>query len=158
MAEQPDPVMAEIGEVVAVGQAGDHAMARERFAELWDTLGPAGDPLHRCALAHYAADVQDDPREELRWDLRALEAADEVTDERAQAYHASLAVAGFYPSLHLNLADVYRRLGEQAKAQRHLVRATDTVGTLADDGYGQLIRAGITRCAARLAEENAGYG
>jgi len=29
------------------------------------------------------ADVQDDVREELQWDLRALEAADGLADERA---------------------------------------------------------------------------
>jgi hypothetical protein len=148
--EQPDPVMAEIAQVVELGQAGSAAEARERFALLWERLGPGGDALHRCALAHHAADVQVDLAEELRWDLRALTAADELTDQRAQEHHHSLAVAGFYPSLHLNLADVLRRLGDEERARHHLTRAEQAVDSLGDDGYGRMIRQGIARCAARL--------
>ncbi|GAA4705377.1 hypothetical protein GCM10023215_51660 [Pseudonocardia yuanmonensis] len=150
MTDRPDPVMAEIAQVVERGHAGALAEARERFAQLWERLGPSGDPLHRCALAHYAADVQEDLAEELRWDLRALAAVDELTDERAQEHHRSLAVAGFYPSLHLNLADVHRRLGDVEQARRHLERAERAVGALAVDGYGRMIRQGIARCAALL--------
>jgi hypothetical protein len=78
--------------------------------------------------------VQEDLAEELRWDLRALAAADELTDRRAREHHHSLAVAGFYPSLHLNLADVHRRLGDEERARDHLTRAEHAVDTLGDDG------------------------
>lgn len=131
-----DPVMGEIQEAVALGDA---AAARQRFAELWDRVE---DPFHRCALAHHAADVQADPADELRWDARALAAADAVPDRTA--------VAGFYPSLHLNLADVHRRLGDVEQAVHHLTRARATVDTLPDDGYGRMIRGGIDRCEARM--------
>ncbi len=87
------------------------------------------------------------------WDLRALAAADEVTNKRAQRYDSSLSVAGFYPSLHLNLADVYRRLGEHEKAREHIGRAQAAVDALTDDGYGRMIRQGIARTAAQLVEE-----
>ncbi|MBC3191477.1 hypothetical protein H7X46_10425 [Pseudonocardia sp. C8] len=80
----------------------------------------------------------------------ALAAAGEVTAERARAVHASLEVAGFHPSLHLNLADVHRRLGHDEEARRHLALAGDHAGALRDDGYGRMIRSGIARCAARL--------
>jgi Flp pilus assembly protein TadD len=148
---QDDPVMARIGEAVQQGHAGDPAGARLRFAEIWADIGPGGDPLHRCALAHYAADVQEDPAEELRWDRRALAAADEVGDDRARALHPSLDVAAFYPSLHLNLADVLRRLGDAEQAGEHLGRAMAALDALPDDGYGRMIRDGVERCAARLA-------
>jgi hypothetical protein len=46
--------------------------ARRLFADLWEEIGAGGDALHRCALAHSMADVQDDVREELVWDLRAF--------------------------------------------------------------------------------------
>ena len=150
--EQHDPVMARIVEVVGLAQAGHVDAARPRFAELWDEIGPEGDPLHRCALAHYAADVQPDVEAELLWDLRALAAADEVTDERVQRHHGSLSVAAFHPSLHLNLADAYRRLGDREKAREHIGRARDAVGALGDDGYGRMIREGIARTAAQLVE------
>ncbi len=150
--EQQDPVMTRIGEAIELARAGHGEAARPRFAEIWDEIGPAGDPFHRCALAHYAADVQPDVEAELMWDLRALAAADEVTDERAQRYHSSLSVAGFYPSLHLNLADVYRRLGEHEKAREHIGRAQAAVDALTDDGYGRMVRQGIARTAAQLVE------
>lgn len=150
MTEPDDPVLAEINGVIALAHAGDAATARERFTEIWTRLGPAGDPIHRCVVAHHAADVQADLHEELRWDLRALAAADAVTD----AHPSAAAVAGFYPSLHLNLADVYRRLGDRERAGRHIAEAQEAIGTLGDDGYGRMIRDGIARCAARLDAED----
>jgi len=36
-------------------------------------------------LAHQIADVQADLRQEILWDLRALEAADSITDKRNAA-------------------------------------------------------------------------
>jgi hypothetical protein len=150
---QRDPVMARIVEAVGLAQAGHGDAARPRFAEIWEEIGAQGDPLHRCTLAHYAADVQSDVEAELMWDLRALAAADEVTDERAQRYDSSLSVARFYPSLHLNLADVYRRLGDREKAREHVVCAEAALDALEDDGYGRLIREGVVRTAAQLAEE-----
>jgi hypothetical protein len=149
--EQTDPVMTRIGEAVGLGHAGDAAAARRRFADIWEDVGADGDPLHRCALAHYAADVQEDPAEELRWDRLALAAADEVGADRAQALHPVLDVAAFYPSLHLNLADVHRRLGDAGQAGHHLEQARAALGGLPDDGYGRMIRGGVERCAARLA-------
>ncbi|MBP2369149.1 hypothetical protein [Pseudonocardia parietis] len=145
-----DPVLAAITEAVEAGCAGDPGAARTQLAAIWERLGEDGDPFHRCTLAHYAADVQDDPHEELRWDERALAAAGEVTDERARAHHASLHIAGFYPSLHLNLADVHRRLGHDADARRHLELARERIDALADDGYGRMIRSAIERCGQRL--------
>ena len=153
MTERQDDVMAEIAAVVGLAQGGDTTDARERFAETWDRIGPSGDPLHRCALAHYAADVQTDLNQELLWDLRALDAAHEISDERAKDYDRSLAVAAFYPSLHLNLADIYRRLRNRDRAEQHVAMAQATADVLGDDGYGRMIRDGIARCAARLEAE-----
>ncbi|MEV8329832.1 tetratricopeptide repeat protein [Streptomyces niveus] len=151
---RPDPVMTEIGRGMELGQRGERDAAREVFAGVWDRLGADGDPFHICALAHSMADVQDDPREELVWDLRALEAADLVSDERARLAGVASPVAAFYPSLHLNLGDVYRRLGEWDLARAHLERGLDAVGTLDDNGYGQLIKGGLDRLAQRLAERS----
>jgi hypothetical protein len=149
--EQQDPVMVQITEAVELGRAGDGDAARWRLTKIWGEIGPQGDPFHRCVLAHFAADVQSDVKAELMWDLRALAAAGEVTDERAQHYHGSLSVAGFYPSLYASLADDYRRLGDWQQAQEHLRQAQDAVGVLGNDPYGRLIREGIARCADELA-------
>ncbi|MDX6313811.1 MAG: hypothetical protein QOF44_3275, partial [Streptomyces sp.] len=63
-----DEVMTRIGQVVMLLHGGDREEARNRFLALWEEIGEDGDPLHRCTLAHYMADTQDDPEEELVWD------------------------------------------------------------------------------------------
>ncbi|MCW5253702.1 hypothetical protein [Streptomyces sp. SHP 1-2] len=74
-----DAVLTRIGQVVILHHAGDREEARRRFLGLWAEIGEHGAPLHRCTLAHYLADTQDDPGDELAWDLRALAAAEELT-------------------------------------------------------------------------------
>ncbi|ORI13363.1 hypothetical protein [Rhodococcus sp. 1168] len=143
----PDETMTAIG---AAMQTAGVAERRERLLALWERVGAGGDPLHRCTISHYLADVCDDAAEALTWDIRALDAADTLTDERVKAQHASLSVAGFYSSLHLNLADNYRRLSSFAAAARHLDEATSRLGVLSDDGYGQTARDGIDHVAAAM--------
>lgn len=107
-----------------------------------DDLGVLGDALHRCTLAHHLADLYADPAEALIWDVRALDAADALTDQRAQEHDAGLRVAGFYPSLHLNIADNLRRLGAFAAAE-HIGKAQARAGALPAGAYGDMIRAVI---------------
>jgi tetratricopeptide (TPR) repeat protein len=147
-----DEVMDRIGAAIALSQRGERAAARQEFERIWAEISTGGEPFHRCVLAHYLADLQDDPRAELTWDLRALEAAGSVTDERAREHHSSLRIRGFYPSLHLNLAEDYRRLGKPDQAREHLAEAERTSPALDDDGYGNGIRAAIMRLADRLEE------
>ena len=136
-------VMSELSEAVQLGGLGKRLEARERFAALWERVGPEGDALHRCAIAHSVADVQDDVHEELRWDLAAVEAAAAITDERAAA--AGTTVAAFYPSLYLNLASCYRRLGKVEQAREQLVLARQCVDVLPNDAYGDMVRAELVR-------------
>jgi hypothetical protein len=149
-----DPTMARIGQGVELHHhQGRRDAAREVFAQVWEDIGgEQGDPLHVCVLAHSMADVQDDVHQELMWDLRALAAADLLTDERVAQAGVPLTVAGLYPSLHLNLGECYRRLGDVDRARAHLRQARDRIGALGDDGYGRLIRGGLERLADRLGE------
>ncbi|MFF5055156.1 hypothetical protein ACFY1S_18425 [Micromonospora sp. NPDC000663] len=147
----PDPTMTRIGEAVQLGRSGAPAEARDLLTALWNEIGPTGDTLHRCTLAHYLADLQDTADAELAWDERALAAATDLTDDRAQRHHGTLQVRGFLPSLHLNLADVHRRLGDSTRARVHLATASSLVGHLPDDPYGELIRAGIQHVDEALA-------
>ncbi len=146
---EPDEIMIAIGRGIALREQGEPEAARVLFTDLWRRIGDGGDPFHRCALAHSMADVQSDPADELRWDLRALEAADEITEERARRA-GSGPVSGFYPSLHLNLGEAYRKLGDTRSAQRHLQLGLDHVRVLPDDGYGQMIARGLAGLAERL--------
>lgn len=139
-----DPTMTRIIEAVQLGQSGTPARARELLTALWDELGPTGDALHRCTLAHYLADLQDTTEAELAWDERALGAVSELTDERAQEYLPSLQVQAFLPSLYLNLADCHRRLGNVGLAREHLAQAREHLVRLPDDPYGESIRAAVS--------------
>lgn len=148
----PDAVIVRIGEGIALRERGERGAAQDLFAQVWTEIGGEdGDPFHVCALAHSMADVQADVDEELLWDLRALAAADLLTDERAARGGVAGPVASFYPSLHLNLAECYRRLGELDRAREHLDRGRASADALGNGGYGQMIKAGLDRLADRLA-------
>ncbi|MEU8057688.1 hypothetical protein [Microbispora bryophytorum] len=153
----PDSTMIRIGQGVELHhQHGRREAARDLFAQIWDDIGgEQGDPLHVCVLAHSMADVQDDVDQELMWDLRALAAVDLVTDERVAQAGVPLSVAGLYPSLHLNLSECYRKLGDLDRARDHLRQARAGIGALGDDEYGQLIRGGLERVAEQLGEATA---
>ncbi|WP_329390664.1 hypothetical protein [Streptomyces sp. NBC_01716] len=140
-----DPVLTRIGQAVILLHGGDREEARNRFGELWTEIGESGDPLHRCTLAHYMADTQDDPGDELAWDLRALTAA-----EGPALFRASPAMRAFYPSLHLNLAADYVKLQRPDAARLHLSRARAAVNALGDDGYGNGVRTAIGRLERQL--------
>lgn len=160
MAEGPeqtatDEVMTRIGQSVILHHAGDREEARHRFLALWAEIGEHGEALHRCTLAHYLADTQDDPSDELAWDLRALTAAEELSDERLAGQDGALAVRALYPSLHLNLAADYEKLGRGGPARTHLRRARGAAETLAEDRYGDGVRAAISRLELRLGEGGA---
>ncbi|MFD4741238.1 hypothetical protein ACFWNR_18805 [Streptomyces virginiae] len=164
-----DAVMTRIGQAVILLHAGDREEARNRLGEIWSEIGEQGDSLHRCTLAHYMADAQDDPADELAWDLRALTAAatadgpgDEPDDGpgtgppqdgRPVREEPHPAMRVFYPSLHLSLAADYVKLQRPEAARIHLARARAATGALSDDGYGNGVRAAIARLERRLAAE-----
>jgi hypothetical protein len=153
-----DAVLTRIGQVVMLHHAGDREEARHRLLALWAELGEDGDPLHRCTLAHYLADTQDDPSDELAWDLRALTAAEEMSAEGDAGHEGTLAVRSLYPSLHLNLAADYVKLGHRDAARVHLRQARGAARALGDDGYGEGVRAAIGRLELRLGEDDTDGG
>lgn len=145
-----DDTMAAITRAVTLGHDGDQDGAREALLEIWATIGPAGDPLHRCTLAHYLADLYTDAAQALVWDIRALDAADNLTNNHAQQHHASLDVRAFYPSLHLNLSENYRLLGSFDAAHDEIVAARSCLDTLPEDAYGTLIRTALDEVEAAI--------
>ncbi|MBH0776907.1 hypothetical protein [Nocardia bovistercoris] len=146
-----DSTMTAINDAVTLGRSGDHIAARITLDAIWHSIGPLGDPLHRCTLAHYMADLQEDPAQALAWDIRAIDAADGLTDERTRRHDRDLDVRGFYPSLHLNLADNYRRLASFDAARREIRNARDRLTHLPEDDYGTLIRTVLDEIEASIA-------
>lgn len=88
------------------------------------------------------------------WDIRALDAADAVSEQRVQEHQASLHIAGFYPSLHLNLDDNFRRLGSFEAAAEHINAAKAQASDLPQDPYGDLIRGAIQEVAEAIIEKD----
>lgn len=153
--EQPtstsgDDLMDRLAQAIAFLQRDDRAQAGALLEQLWAEVGDDGDALHRCAIAHQIADVQDDLGSELRWDLRALAAAESISEERLASTGAATTVEGLFPSLHLNLADVYRRLGDDANARLHIEQGRRKCGALPDHTYGTMVRDTLDRVEQRL--------
>ncbi len=165
-ATSEDGVLTRIGQAIMLHRAGDREEARNRLSALWHEIGPHGDAFHRCTLAHYMADTQDDPRDELDWDLRALEAAEGFVTERPDRggsapgessvadgpgpRHPLVALRAFFPSLHLNIAADYAALDRTADARAQLLRARASVNALADGEYRQGLRDAIDRLELRI--------
>lgn len=135
---------------------GEQTAGREQLVAIWDELGPDGDVFHRCVTAHYLADTQENLQDQLEWDLRALEVADSLDREKAKTYKSGGAIRAFYPSLHLNLADDYRKLGDFATARRHADWGTELSDALGLDAYGQSVRAGLVRVESQIGELDSG--
>jgi len=121
------------------------APLREKLAAL---LAPPSEERRRLLTVFFAdvsgvtalsetrdmARVQGNPAEALRWNQEALDRADAVGDDR---------VRGFYPSLYLNMGKAYEDVGARDDARRYYTRAAESIGDLADDGYGAMVRCGI---------------
>ena len=134
-----DSVMIDtIGQAQDLVASGDHEGARALYDALWVEAIRAEDQYQACVVAHFLAHAHIEPDAQLDWHLRALQAADNMGDERVRA---------FYPSLHANLGDVYLRLGNLTRAQEHIDKARETEHILPDDGYGRLVRSLIIRLA-----------
>jgi hypothetical protein len=79
-----------------------------------------------------------------------------VTGEHQRAV-PSIPIETVYPSLHVNLGEDYRKLGNPVKAREHLAQASrslDHVGGMVgmgpEDGYAKLVRGRLERLADLL--------
>ena len=91
-------------------------------------------------FAHSFADVQDDLTQELHWDVTALNALARLTESEAIAEGVPGGRSGLLPSLHLNLADVYRRIGDETRAWQHYQEGAKYLYALDEQSYGLSIR------------------
>ncbi|HEY5745028.1 MAG TPA: rRNA adenine methyltransferase [Chryseolinea sp.] len=117
------------------GQVGGAAAI---FRQAWDE---ATTDLEKFIAAHYVARHQPGVPDKLHWDKTALDHAQQVPDAN---------VKGAYPSLYLNIAKDYEDLHEFTHAREHYETALSYVQFLSDDGYGKMIRSGITAGIERV--------
>jgi hypothetical protein len=136
-------------ERVAVAQARPGEEAARALAGLWEELGE-GASVARLAVAHALADLQSDPAEELKWDLRALAIADRLTDAALEQAGVHFPVRALYPSLHLNAGDAFRKLGDLDDALTQARRGREALDALGEDPYGGMLTEGLARLEARI--------
>ncbi len=141
---QWDDIQAGVG--VALG--GDRARGRDVLRRCWAGTAES-DHAQRCVLAHYLADLEDDVDAEVAWDERAIAAFAHVRDADLKPVGIP-AAASLAPSLHLNLGDGYLRQGNPRPAHDQLVAGLAALDALPDDGYGAMIRRGLTGLGERL--------
>jgi len=134
------PAYTTIREGIALREQGRSPEAKALLEQLVVEVEGGDDPYAKIFLAHSLADVQENADDELAWDLRALAFLDELTDRRAIERGNPGGRNALLPSLHLNLAVDYRRLGDEASARRHFELGQAHLAALSDDGYGDSIR------------------
>ena len=140
---------ADILAAVATLHRGERDQARDELEALWARVDP-DDQFHRCVVAHYLADAQGDPAEELRFDQLALAAARRAAPADFDGRFPGVTLASFLPSLHLNLAADYERVGELTLARMHAAEAAESSRALPASPLGDLTRDAIARITRRL--------
>jgi rifampin ADP-ribosylating transferase len=121
---------------------GQPAAASALFTEAWNL---ATTNFEKFTAAHYVARHQKSVSDKLIWDEKALEHALKMDDET---------VRQTLPSLYLNIGKCCEDLSDFEHAERNYQAAFSFTGFLPDDGYGNMIRSGITNGLARVKEKN----
>jgi hypothetical protein len=138
-----------MAEWIAVGQNGDRDTARAGLERLWAQEART-DPVTRCGIAHALADVAANPHDELRWDMRALSSALSATDDDAAAHGIAGGTSSLMPSLYLNLADGYRRLGVAAAAMRFARSTQRALAEVEPNPYFDMVAEAVERVIGKL--------
>lgn len=143
-----------VAAAITAAQSGEAAAALT-LQECWDAASSSGDHALQCIIAHYLADLQGDVADELLWDQRALDAHGRAARNGFEALGLELGEQ-LLPSLQLNLADDWLRMGDLVRAEYHLRQVNAARQMLGDDGYGHMITRGLAHLADRLARASAG--
>ena len=117
---------------------GQLTEASDLFNEAWKT---ATTDFEKFTAAHYVARHQKSISDKLKWDEIALQYALQVDDKAIQA---------MLPSLYLNIGKCYEDLSDFDSAKGNYQSASSFACFLPDEGYGNMIKAGITNGLDRL--------
>ncbi len=115
-------------ELEGLGQLSD---ASDLFNESWNF---ATTDFEKFTAAHYVARHQISVSDKLTWDYKALKYALKIDDET---------VTGTLPSLYLNIGKCYEDLDDFENAKSNYQAALSFTNFLPDNGYGNMIKAGI---------------
>jgi len=99
------------------------------------------------------ADLQSSAEESLRWNRCALAAAEMLDETIVSEALPGANLRSFYPSLHLNLAEDYRLMGDVEAARHHAREARTALSGTVDEGLVRMIRGGVERIERTLTSE-----
>ena len=108
------------------------------FDEAWNI---ASNDFEKFTAAHYVARHQQSVSEKLNWDKLALEHALKIDDAGMKET---------LPSLYLNIGKCYEDLGDMENAKSNYHTALTFEGFLPENGYGKIIKAGISNAIERV--------
>jgi tetratricopeptide (TPR) repeat protein len=108
------------------------------FMKAWDE---ATNDFEKFTSAHYVARHQSSITDKLKWDEKALKLALEINDKDMK---------GIYPSLYLNIGKCYEDLNDYKSALKNYKLALSFAHFLPEDGYGKMIKGGISDGIERL--------
>lgn len=112
--------------------------ALELFQQAWNQ---STNDFEKFTSAHYVARHQETIEEKLKWDETALHLALKINDDN---------VKGAFPSLYLNIAKCLEDLTDFTNARKNYELALSHVSRLPDNGYGNLMKAGIMNGIERV--------
>lgn len=108
------------------------------FKEAWSL---ATTDFEKFTAAHYVARHQTNISDKLTWDEKALNHALQIEDETVKAT---------LPSLYLNIGKCYEDMSDFKNAKNNYKAAFSFTDFLPDDGYGNMIKAGIANGLERV--------
>jgi tetratricopeptide (TPR) repeat protein len=132
-----NPVFAMCSEGMLAESEGRAVEAKELFGRAWEA---ATDDYEACIAAHYLARHQETREQTLAWNEESLRRAERVGGER---------IAGFLPSLYLNLGHSHEELGDAEKARAYYLLAVEHLSAVPDGEYGDMVRDGVARAPER---------
>ena len=112
--------------------------AIRHFDEAWDI---ASNDFEKFTAAHYVARHQNSISEKLNWDKLALAHALKIDD---------VGMKETLPSLYLNIGKCYEDLGDLESAKSNNQSALSFEIFLPENGYGKMIKAGISNALERI--------
>jgi tetratricopeptide (TPR) repeat protein len=112
--------------------------ASKLFIKAWDE---ATNDFEKFTAAHYVARHQKSVADKLKWDETALELALKIDNK---------SVKESFPSLYLNIAKCYEDLNNFDNAKINYQLALSFANLLSDNGYGNMIKGGITKGIERM--------
>jgi len=118
--------------------AGKPEEALSTFQKAWEQ---AERPWEKSIAAHYVARHQNNLAESLRWNKTALDFGLEAQPDEMSA---------LLPSLYLNIGKNFEDMNDINNALENYLLADSISYNLPEDGYGRMIRAGITTALARI--------